>query len=40
MRFLDFNKNGKYDWWEYILPILLLLVVEVVAELIAKFLIP
>ena len=38
--FFDLNNNGKYDWWEYILPILLLLVIEVIAELIAKFLIP
>jgi hypothetical protein len=39
MKFFDLNNNGKYDWWEYIIPIILLLCVEVVAEVIAKFLI-
>jgi hypothetical protein len=38
MKFFDLNNNGKYDWWEYILPIFLLLVIEVIAEILAKFL--
>ena len=36
---IDENNNGKYDWWEYILPIIMLLIIEVIAEVIAKFLI-
>tara|TARA_Y100001978_G_C23539021_1_gene358817 strand:- start:11 stop:133 length:123 start_codon:yes stop_codon:yes gene_type:complete len=36
MRFFDFNNNGKYDWWEYIVPILLLLCVEIIAEIVAQ----
>ena len=39
MKFFDLNNNGKYDWWEYILPIVILLCIEVLAEIIAKFLI-
>ena len=34
----DLNENGKYDWWEYILPIVILLIIEVIAEVIARFL--
>lgn len=36
--FFDLNENGKYDWWEYVLPIVMLLVIEVIAEVIARFL--
>jgi len=36
--FFDLNENGKYDWWEYILPIVILLIIEVAAEVIARFL--
>jgi hypothetical protein len=35
MRFLDFNNNGKYDWWEYIVTILVILLIEILAELAA-----
>ena len=27
--FFDLNENGKYDWWEYILPIIIVLIIEV-----------
>ena len=40
MRFLDFNNNGKYDWWEYVIAVLIIIVIEVLAEIIAKSLIP
>ena len=40
MRFLDFNKNGKYDWWEYLMAVLIIIVIEIIAEIVAKFLIP
>ena len=36
--FFDLNENGEYDWWEYILPIVVLLIIEVIAEVIARFL--
>ena len=39
MKFFDFNNNGKYDWWEYILPVIIILIVEIIAEVIAKSLI-
>ena len=40
MRFLDFNNNGKYDWWEYVIAVLIIIVIEVLAEIITKSLIP
>ena len=40
MKFLDFNKNGQYDWWEYLIAVLIIIVIEVLAEVIARFLIP
>jgi len=39
MRFLDFNNNGRYDWWEYVIAVLIIIVIEVLAELIARSLI-
>ncbi len=36
MRFLDFNKNGQYDWWEYVVAVLIIIVIEVLAEIIAR----
>ena len=36
MKFFDFNNNGKYDWWEYLLPILIILVIEIIAEIVAR----
>ena len=38
--FFDLNENGRYDWWEYILPIVIILIIEVIAVVIARFLIP
>jgi hypothetical protein len=39
MNFFDFNNNGKYDWWEYLLPIVIIFIIEIIAEVVAKFLI-
>ena len=36
MRFLDFNKNGKYDWWEYVIAVLIIIVIEIIAEIVAR----
>ena len=39
MNFFDFNNNGKYDWWEYLLPIVIIFIIEIIAEVVARFLI-
>jgi len=31
--FFDLNNNGKYDWWEYLIPVIILILIEVIAEL-------
>ncbi len=36
--FLDFNDNKKIDWWEYLIAILVILLIEIGAELIATIL--
>ena len=33
--FLDFNQNKKIDWWEYLIAILVILSIEIVAEILA-----
>jgi hypothetical protein len=37
MKFFDFNNNGKYDWWEYILPFVIILIIEIIAEIVARY---
>ena len=34
--FFDFNNNGKYDWWEYLIPVIILILIEVIAELLVR----
>ena len=36
LRYLDFNESGSVNWWEYLIPIAIILSLEVVAELIAE----
>ena len=36
MKFLDFNKNGQYDWWEYVVAVLIIIVIEHIAEIVAN----
>jgi hypothetical protein len=37
LKYFDWNDDGQVNWWEYFIPILLLIVVEVIAELIGIF---
>ena len=37
LRYFDFNESGTINWWEYLIPILFILVMEVLAELIAAW---
>ena len=38
-KYLDFDGSGKVDWWEYLIPIVIILTIEIVAELIAYLII-
>jgi len=37
LRYLDFNQSGNVNWWEYLIPLLAILSVEVLAEIIAQW---
>ena len=34
--YFDWNKDGITNWWEYLIPIGIILAIEVLAELIAR----
>ena len=34
LNYFDWNKDGKVNWWEYLIPIGIVLVIEVIAEII------
>ena len=37
VRYLDFNQSGDVNWWEYLIPLIAILSVEVLAEVIAQW---
>jgi len=34
--YFDFNKDGITNWWEYTIPFLIVLLVEILAELVVR----
>ena len=34
--YFDWNESGKVEWWEYCLPFVIIIIMEVIAELIAR----
>ena len=34
LNYFDWNRDGKVNWWEYLIPIGLILGIEVIAEII------
>jgi hypothetical protein len=39
LKYLDFDDSGKVDWWEYLVPITIILAIEVLAEIIAQLIV-
>ena len=37
--YFDWNDDGITNWWEYSIPLLLILLIEIIAELAAKLII-
>ena len=37
LRYFDFNQSGNVNWWEYLIQLLAILSVEVLAEIIAQW---
>lgn len=36
LEYFDWNQDGKTNWWEYLIPIILILFFETIAELLAQ----
>tara|TARA_R110000796_G_scaffold139757_1_gene255876 strand:- start:224 stop:367 length:144 start_codon:yes stop_codon:yes gene_type:complete len=39
LRYFDWNKDGVTNWWEYFIPVVIILLIEIIAELIASLII-
>ncbi len=39
LRYFDWNDDGVTNWWEYLIPIGIILIVEIIAELIANWIV-
>jgi len=39
LRYFDWNDDGKTNWWEYFIPIIIILLVEIIAELVANWIV-
>jgi len=37
LNYFDWNRDGKVNWWEYLIPVGIILVIEVIAEIIGLF---
>ena len=37
LRYFDWNSDGEVNWWEYLIPFGLVLLIEVIAEIIGLF---
>ena len=39
IKYFDWNNDGITNWWEYLIPFTLILIIEILAELIPQCLI-
>ena len=39
LNYFDINKDGKTNWWEYLIPVLIILIIEVIAEIITNLIV-
>tara|TARA_R110002020_G_scaffold446913_1_gene659228 strand:- start:311 stop:475 length:165 start_codon:yes stop_codon:yes gene_type:complete len=39
LKYFDFNQSKKVEWWEYLIPIILIFIIELLAEIVATFII-
>jgi|TARA_R110000824_G_scaffold24917_1_gene87241 hypothetical protein len=37
LKYFDFNQNKTVEWWEYLIPIILIFIIELLAEIVATF---
>ena len=39
LKYFDWNDDGVTNWWEYLIPIGIILLVEIIAEIIANWIV-
>ena len=39
LKYFDWNDDGITNWWEYLIPIGIILLVEILAEIIANWIV-
>ena len=39
LRYFDWNNDGYTNWWEYLIPMGIILLIEIIAEIIANWLV-
>ena len=39
LRYFDWNDDGYTNWWEYFIPIIIILIIEIIAELVANWIV-
>ena len=37
LEYFDWNQDGKTNWWEYTIPFVVILIIEIIAEIIASW---
>ena len=37
LEYFDWNQDGKTNWWEYTIPFIAVLIIEIIAEIIASW---
>ena len=37
LEYFDWNGDGKTNWWEYLIPFLGIIIIEIIAEIIASW---
>ena len=39
LKYFDWNKDGITNWWEYLIPVSIILGIEIIAEIIANYIV-
>ena len=37
LHYFDWNGDGKTNWWEYLIPVGVVLLIEIIAEIVAQW---
>ena len=37
LEYFDWNQDGKTNWWEYCIPVVVVIIIEIIAEIIASW---